>query len=323
MFGIFFSGCGTAIVLSEYQPSPIQKSKYIPSKEEIKNSELPKIIIMDIDDNAFKIANSASLGKTLSTTINQELSLAKSVKIVKRLNDANNNSTLAEEIKAAELALEVGSDVGEADYVISGDISNTTYDYKFNEGYYYTVETKEGKKRVYNPPSIDYSSCVSGTVKVLVLPELVEVKSISFDGCSSNSHEARSPRDARRSDDSLVREAGAYAIQRAINPLKNFFAKKGYIYEMRSDEDEIIVKTNLGREYGAREGEKVEIFAIEDSYNLLEDEMKKDEVKIGNGVISNQIGSDFSWVIVDELYDAKIIKAGDYIKIRYKRGYYW
>ncbi len=318
VFGILFSGCGTTVSLSEYIPAPLERSKYIPSKEDIKNNILPKIIIMDIDENSFFVANAANLGKSLSTNINQGLSRAKSVNILKRVSD----NTLDQEIKAAELAREIGSDVGQADYIITGELSDVSYDYKFNEGYYYVVDTKEGKVKKYSPPYINYNSCVSGNLKVLTLPRLDEVKSIQFNGCSSNSHEARTPRDAKISDNSLVRRAGANALNSAIYPLKNFFAKKGYIYEMRKDGDDMIVKTNLGIQNGAKEGENVIIYAIEENYNLLEDRTKKAEIQIGEGTISNQITDEYSWVIVDELDEDRVIKAGDFIKIRYSKSYF-
>jgi uncharacterized protein YceK len=328
--GMLLSGCGTAITLSEFKPVELERSKYIPSKDEINNASLPKVIITDIDNNKFAVAEMANLGKSLSSNINQTLAQAKSVSIINRAEDR----TLDEEIKASELSREIGSDVGQADYVISGEISNASYDYKFNEGYYYYVEERTDKKdkngkyiyvkkRKYSPPYIKYTSCVSGNIKILTLPELGEVKSIGFDGCSSTSEEARSPRDAKRSNSSLVRDSGVNALSSTVYPLKNFFAKKGYIYEMKQDGSDLIVKTNLGTRYGAREGESVIIYAIEDHYNMLSNESKPSEIVIGEGKISNQISSEYSWIIVDELNEETTIKAGDFIKIRYANSYFW
>ena len=63
----------------------------------------------------------------------------------------------------------------------------------------------------------------------------------------------------------------------------------------------------------------VRIFDIE----LLSDiKPPKDIIKIGKGKVSNQITQKNSWIIVDELYNNKDIKAGDFIKIEYKEGFF-
>jgi len=317
-----FTGCGTAIKLSEFQPSNMQKAKHIPSKEKMMDNGLPKVIIMDISNNGIQIAQNAKLGKSIATNLNTKLSQAKSVKLIKRVDNSSYSKMLKSEIKAAELGKEIGADIGQADYIITGQLSNASYEHSFHEGYYYYVKTKNGVVRRYRPPSISYKACAVGNVKVFKLPSLDEADSFEFNDCSSKSVEARNNRDIQTRDDSLVRAAGAEAVDTVIYPLKNFFAKKGYIYEMRKDGDKIIVKTTLGTKYGAKEGDEVNIYEIEDLTNSLTGETKQTETIIAKGTISNQLNKDFSWVIVDEVNDGKEIKAGDYIKIQYKEGFF-
>jgi TolB-like protein len=318
IFGL--TGCGTSINLSKYKQQPLQKAKNMPSKKEMTSTELPKVIIMDLSNNKIKLASQASLGKSIATNINTNLANAKSVKLVKRVDDTSYNKILAREIKMAELGKEIDADVGQADYILTGQLSNASYDYTFQEAYTTYVKTKHGVRSIYHPPSINYKACVEGNAKIFKLPSLEEATSIPFQECSNSSEEARSALSARKRNDGLLREAGAQAADTMSYPLKNFFAKKGYIYELRKDGDDIIVKTTLGTKFGAKEGDEINIYAIEDLTNPLTNETKKTEVKIAQGTISNQLNSDYSWIIIDKIEDGKAIKAGNYVKIEYKEG---
>jgi TolB-like protein len=320
VLGLGLSGCGTSIKLSAYKPTTLPKAKNMPSKEVMMSNELPKVIIMDIDDNGMKIAKQAQLGRSIATDINTNLAQARSVKLVKRVNKVSYDKMLSKEVKAAELSKELGTDVGQADYILTGQLSNASYDHSFHEGYYYYVKTKRGKERRYHPPYISYKACAVGNIKIFALPSLKEASSIPFNECSSKSEDARSASEAKLKNNGLVRAAGNEAADTVKYPLKNFFAKKGYISEMRKDGDDLIVNTTLGTKFGAKEGEEVKIYAIEDLTNSLTGVTKKTEVQIGTGKISNQINSDFSWIIVDEVEDGKNIEAGDYIKINYQEG---
>lgn len=311
------TGCGSSINLAKFKPSPLQKCENMPSKEKMMSNKLPKVIIMDIDNNNIDVANNAKLGKSIATSINTGLSSAKSVNVLKRIKTTSYDKMLSKEIKAAELAKEIGSDVGQADYLITGKLSTASYDYNFAEGYYYYVKTKQGTRRVYQPPVIRYKACSNGNIKIFSLPDLNQAESIAFDECSSTSHEARSPRDAKTRNDGLVRRSGEEAADTAQYPLKNFFAKKGYIFEMRKDGEDKIVKTTLGVKSGAKQGESVDIYAIENVFNPLTEQTSKETVKIGSGTISDKITATSSWIKIDEVQEGKSIKAGHFIKIKY------
>lgn len=318
---LFLSSCSTSIKLSEYGVHTLAKSPNMPSTNELEN-KTTKVLILTISNNKIDIASQANLGKSLASKINTNLAQAKSVSIVKRLSNDSYNKIISNEIKASELAKEVGSDVGQVDYIITGTISNATYDYQFKEGYFYKVKTKKGTKRLYQPPVIYYQACVAGYIKIFALPRLNEMKSISLDECSSTSHEARYPSDARKRNDSLVREAGEETISKASYPLKNFFAKKGYIYASKKRGGDMIVRTTLGSSSGAKQDEEVDIWSIEKYTNPLTKQTKMIEVQVAKGTISNQITSEYSWVIIDDILDDKSIHLGDYIKIKYEEGFF-
>jgi hypothetical protein len=322
LVSFLFLGCGTSIKLSQYQPALLKKSKFIPSKNRLLSNELPKVIIIDIDNNNIKLAKKSNLGSSIATKINSLLSSIKSVNILKRVKKLSNDKILLEEVKASQLSKQLGTNVGQADYIITGKLSNANYDYKFSEGYYTTYNTKNGPKQEYTPPSIKYSSCVTGNIKIFELPILKEIKSYEFNDCIQSHTDVRSPRDARKKDYALVRQAGNLGADTISYELKNFFSKKGYIYEMRQKDDDIIIKTTLGLDDNIKENQEVEIYTIEEVENILTKTKSKDIIKIGKGKVSNQITQKNSWIIVDELYNNKDIKAGDFIKIEYKEGFF-
>ena len=317
---ILLSGCGAELKLSEYTKSTLSKTNHMPSKSEL-NVKSKKVIMMPLDNNEIKIAKNAKLGNSMISKLNTKLASSKNVRIIKRVQKLNNSLKLAQEVKASELSKEIGSDIGQADFIITGQINNATYEHTFHEGYYYDCKNSEGKKvRCYSKPYMSYRSCVEGSLKVFQLPELLEVFSEPFNRCSSNSTEVRSSRNIKRSDNGLVRKAGSSAIDKVIYPLSNFFAKKGYIYQQRVKSDEKIIKVTIGSEDGAIKGDKVFIYRVVDEINPLTGEKIIEDIKIGEGIISNQITAHNSWIIIDEMYENYIVKSGDYVKIFKERG---
>jgi len=313
---LFFTGCGSELNLPDYKKTPLQNATHMPSKAEMAGAHA-KVIMMPIDNNGLSIAQRAKLGNSMIVKINTELANAKSVDIVKRVKKSSYDKILSKEVQAAELSKELGTDVGQADFIVTGQISNATYTHHFTEAYTYECRDLQGNKGICKaPPHMSYESCVEGNIKVFKLPELKEVFSNPFDECSRTGTDVRSARDVVRENNSLVREAGAEAADTVTYPLKNFFAIKGYIYEERKNADgEIILKTTLGTKTGAKEGDDVIIYDIADETNPLTGKTSTDTVKIGTGIISNQITPNSSWVIVDELTGENTPKSGDFVKI--------
>jgi hypothetical protein len=314
------TGCGTALNLTKYTPTTMNKAENMPSSKKMMSNNLPKVIIMDIDNNSIKVANQSKVGSTIATKVNTLLSDGKSVKIVKRVTKISYDKMLSKEVAAAQLSKELGTDVGQVDNIITGQISTASYDHSFAEGYYYVVKTKSGNERRYQPPMMSYKSCVVGNIKIFTLPSLDEAASFEYDECSSKTTEVRSANDVVSRNDGLVRSAALEGADTVSYSLKNFFSKKGYIYESRLNGDDKIIKTTLGAKDGAKDGETVEIYAVEDSTNNLTGVTNKETTLIATGTISNQVTPGSSWIIVDEVQSGKKIDAGDFVKIKYKEG---
>lgn len=317
---VFLTGCGAELNLPEYSKVPLPKTTHMPSNDEMKGHHA-KVIMMPLDNNDINIAQKAKLGNSMISKVNTELAEGKSVKIVKRVKKSNYSQLLSKEVAASELSKELGTDVGQADFIITGQISNATYEHTFTEGYNYECKDSKGNIRnCYMPPHMSYKSCVEGNIKVFKLPTLSEAFSKPFDECSNTSTEVRSARDVVRENSGLVRKAGLEAADSATYPLKNFFALKGYIYEERTKDNDEILKTTLGLKAGATKGAAVYIYSVIDDTNSLTGATTKETVKIGEGTVSNQITPNSSWIIVDEMFNNYTPKAGDYVKIVQKES---
>jgi TolB-like protein len=305
--GFGLTGCmgGPSINLKDYKKVSLTKSKFATAKK--KQAGTAKIIIMNIDNNGIANAEKINLGKSLASNINKELSENKNVRVLKRISSDNYEKILSKEIKAAEVGKELGEDVGQANYLVSGQLSNVTYTNKFTEASSYV--DKDGKSH-YTAPSIKYEACVQGTLKVFSLPELQEQETKSFDECSSSSEQARSPRDAKASNGTLEREAGAEAMDSVAYTLKSFFTPKAYISKMKKDGDTKIIEVGVGKKQGVKNGDEVNIFTMTND----------GPVQIGEGEVTNKITNTKCWVMVTDLEDDATIKQGDYVKVIYKEG---
>ncbi|NPA55400.1 MAG: hypothetical protein GXO40_03465 [Epsilonproteobacteria bacterium] len=311
---LILGGCGTSVNLLEYKPQPLSVAKYVPPKEQLIHHSLPKVVVANVDDNGIRIAKKANLGRVMTVEVVKNLSLLHSVRVIQRLK-ALSYKDIKKEIKAASLAKKTGLNIG-ADYIILGKLSNASYDYNFHEGYCYTINTKKlGLQRICKSPSVDYKACVDGDIKILKLPSLTEAQLFTIHKCVYQSEDIRSPRYIRKINNGLLRRAATQAIDSLYGKFRDFFAQKGYIYALRKKGDDIIVQTTLGAKFGAKEGDEVEIYHKERFFNPLTQQYNMTNIKIGYGIISNQITDEYSWVIVKKLQ--KPVKAGDFVKLKF------
>ena len=306
------TGCGSSINLNKFSPTNAPKAQIMPTKAELAGKK-PNVIVMDADNNNIPVAQKAEAGRTIGTKINGSLAASNEVNIIQRLKSTN----LEDEVKRAELAKSLGAKG--VNYVVGGKISNATYTWAFHEEQRWT--DKKGRVHV-TPPYISYESCISGNIKVLSLPNLKIVKTIPIEACSHDSEDARYPSQARKYDPSLVRKAAMEAADDATYPLKNFFAPKGYIEEIRRNGDDLIAEVTIGTQNGLKTGQDVEIYTIKIMTNKLTGQKHKESVKIGEGTVSNQIGNDYAWIIINNLKDGATLHIGDYIKPVSKEGFF-
>ncbi len=293
---ILLTGCAEKINPNEFHPMIAQKAQIQPSPREIRYK--PNVIIFTKDNNYYE--------KQAKNYLESFLINSKYVNIIDR------KSTIKNEIKLAENAKATNSDLNQADFIIIENITPKTYNTQYIPPKYY----KDKKGKIYKIPGYyQYEACSSGYINIYnVLPYKL-INSIYAKGC----YYTTTP-----NYQNIKNYVMLYSINQAINnskyPLYKVFTPKGYIFEIRKKDDEIILHTTLGSKNGAKEGERV---------NIYEKRIKKlpfnispiiEEIKIGEGIISNVVNENDSWIIVKKLKQTP--KIGDYVKMNYKYSFW-
>jgi hypothetical protein len=322
---MLFLGCSsTKINLKEFSPAPIIKSQFAPSKQQIQNSQtLPKVLIMNFDESNIKLAKNAGLGNVLANTLNSALSSSKVVDVVKRVEFYN----LKDEVKAAKISKELQTNIGAANYVITGTVDNVTFNSTFfpKNVTYKKVKAYDRNNKPYNkvkkiiiPAYARYESCVNGSVKIYTLPELATKNSYSFSSCNLYFQDTLYASLMKKSDPSLTRKSAQKGIYSKLNSIKNNFSKKGYIFERKINEDkDNIFNITLGYNQGIKEGQTANIYTTKNSFSPLLNEKIKQKTFIGKAVISDQVFENNAWIILEKLNENEVIKIGDEVKIIY------
>jgi hypothetical protein len=117
--------------------------------------------------------------------------------------------------------------------------------------------------------------------------------------------------------EALLEEALEEALPCIDVNVKNQFAPRGYVEEHRVSKtgDAHIYKTSLGSRNGARPGIELTIFRVQ-YMTTAAGQQARAERRIGQAVITDQIGKDFSWVSVSA-DDKETILAGDLVRAIY------
>ena len=84
MLVLLFTGCGTAIGnLSAYKPHQLERAELMPSQKALAGQKL-KVVVMSVEDDSFKIAKQANLGKALTRMLESEIGRDQSIEILDR-----------------------------------------------------------------------------------------------------------------------------------------------------------------------------------------------------------------------------------------------
>jgi len=292
LIGIFFIGCSEKINPAEFHPIPAQKAPIQPTQREIKYK--PNVIIFPKDNNNY-YENKAK--EVLSSLLINS----------KYVNILDRHSNIQDEIKLAENAKATNSNLNQADYIIVENITPKSYNEKYTPPKYY----KDKKGRIYKIPGYyTYEACSSGYIKIYSTIPYQLISSLYANKCystTSTNHE------------NIKKSVQLESIKSAIEDIKyniyKIFTPKGYIFEIRKKGDKIILHTTLGKDKGAKEGEKVDIYTKKIIKLPFNKKTEIEEQKIGEGVISNVVNAKDSWVIVKDYKEMP--KIGDYIKMNY------
>jgi len=290
---ILFTGCSLKINPNEYNPYPAPKAEIMPTKREINFK--PSIIVYSKKDKLNLFAKNILL---------RVLNNSHLVNILDR------NNSIKDEIKLAEEAKLTNSDLNQADYAIFLEITSTSYNYRYIPPTYY----KDKKGHIHKIPGYyKYTGCIDGYIKVYSLIPYQLKKIIYLNDCESTTDEKY-----LNYKNYLLKEAVIEAIDDEKYEIFKIFTPKGFIFEIRKKDDDFIIHTTLGSKNGAKEGERVNIYTRK-KISLFGNE-KIEEIKIGEGIISNIVHENDSWIIVKKL--KRKIHIGDYVKMNYKHTFW-
>ncbi|WP_138708174.1 hypothetical protein [Desulfocurvibacter africanus] len=309
-----FAGCAPTISnLGEYHAIQMSQADFMPAPEQLKSAKT-KIVVFPLSESNIAIAQKSNLGTVTAGAVENQLS-GGAVELV----DRQSAEKLQQEVMLSEInnhGTYNGPQV--ADFAISGNVDKATFGYKYSEAY--TTRDSKGNTS-YHPAQFTYSANVSGKIKIIQLPSLEVVKTIAFADSVGMSEDAHGRVPTQDSGTPLVVKAATDAIHSARIDLKNYFAKKGYVLEKRTKKDDAIYKINLGSEDGLMTGDICQIYTINRTVNAITQEESTEELLLGEGTVSNQMGANYSWLIIDDADLQAPIRLGDYVKAKYSKGF--
>jgi hypothetical protein len=292
----------------------------MPSKAQLARDRA-RVVVLDIDDDSIELAKKFNLGVTLRQKI-ESLLAEGGVDVI----DRKLAVTLQKEIMLAEMKGKHGYKGPEvADFGITGNVVVVNYSTSYSKAS--TWIDKEGKSH-YTPPRCGYAIQFEADLKVHELPSLRLVDTIKLDETARQSislegrYASSCPKYNNEQLRGLVAEAGISAVGEAEVDLKNNFAPQGYVTEARSNDDDNIFKVTMGRQAGLEEGLLVDVIQFYSNEDLLTGETSIEETKLVNAIVSSNVGSEYSWIIVDDAEKAERIRLGDAVKVRYEDGWF-
>lgn len=287
----------------EFSEAPLRDSDSVPASTD--PSRRTRVVVMPTDDSPS--ARGAGLAAVASSTLETILGTGGVEVIDRKLADK-----LEQELKLAEVrgsGSYGGPDV--ADYAIRVVMGTAGWNSTFVAATQYKNPLTGKIDQI--PASYTHSATSSMSLKVYQLPSLKLVEQMDATGKLNltNQQRAAFPSDAI----GLMRGATDAGIKGKKNEVLNEFAPKGYITEKRVKGKEAIFRVQLGKNTGAKKGDKVEIWTLQKVGSSL------DEVSLGTGVMTNIIGNDGSWILVDDEKVAARVRKYDYVKVKMGGGF--
>lgn len=310
------AGCSSTTIknLDAMQPVSLQPSDVMPSKAELAGGK-PRVVVFEAEHGDIALAKSARVGSTIASEIEKHLA-ATNVELVDRklANKLRKELALAEMHGKAEYQ---GEQV--ADFAILGVVSQAAAGAKFTEGKQF-VDKKGNTVTI--APSCKYNGEVAGSVRIYKMPSMRPVTTEELSGSAYSSEDVRYSQDCAMSKtgaEQFARNAATRAVARMRTNLQNQFAPTGFVIEQRANEDQVVVKVTLGGKHGVKQGDTVEIMNVTRMDNPLTKQTSIETFKLGTARVSNQIGTESAWIIIDEEIAAKI-RIGQPVRLQFKKG---
>ena len=311
---IAVSGCATQIKdIGDYQKAPLSETDVMPTAQQL-DAKRTKVLVFEADDQA--VRNRLRDAGVLKARKIEEVLSGSSVEIV----DRSLALKLRDEIALAE-AKGDGSTTYSGPEVASVAVRSFITD--VGAGSKYTPASQyEYKGKFYQVAhSCSYTGYATGGVRVYEVPSLRLMGTFALKGNVSTSENAYC-RDDQSTLLGLARQAVEDSVHRNRADLKNMFAPKGYVVEKRAKDKNVIFKVMVGKASGAASQDKLTFYTLRKNENRLTKKVEFEEVPITTGVLSDQIGEDFAWIVPDDLDKARQIRLSDFVKVVYKKGFF-
>lgn len=303
------AGCQTSKIeggAAAWDEATLRDSDVVPASTDA--SRRTRVVVMPTDDAP--ATRGAGLAAVASATLEAVLGTGGVEVIDRKLADR-----LEQELKLAEVrgsGAYGGPDV--ADFAIRVVMGNAGWNSTFVAASQYK-NPLTGKIDTI-PASYTHSASSAMSLKIYQLPTLKLVEQMDATGRLNNTNQqvAAGPAQAI----GLMRGATEAGIRGKRNEVLNEFAPKGYITEKRvhAKEKKAIFRVQLGKNTGAKQGDKVEIWTLQKVGSSF------DEVSLGTGVMSNIIGNEGSWILVEDEKVANRVRKYDYVKVKMGGGFF-
>lgn len=263
-------------------------------------SRLTRVVVLASEDSP-SAPRTAGLASVATAGLEAALGAGGVEVVERRLADR-----LDAELKLAEMSgagSYGGPDV--ADYAIRVVMGNARVDAKYEQA----SQTKIAGRTINRAAGFTSVATSAMTVRIYQVPSLRVVQSIPVEG-----RHIVMEQPSAGDPVPLLRTATDRGIGDRKADVLNAFAPKGYITERRVLEKKSIFRVQLGRQTGAKSGDTIEIWTLQKVGSAY------DEVQLGKGVMSDIVGAEGSWILVDDERVAARVRNGDFVKVRHSRS---
>lgn len=153
-----------------------------------------------------------------------------------------------------------------------------------------------------------YEINASGQIQIYDIPALTPAKTIDVEGSWTrvkDTTENECPSLNRTQWEILAETAVREATEDGAAAVKNYVGPRAYILERRAKGDKNIFKLSLGEKRGFEWRSDVHI------YRPAAGE------KVAEATVTNRVGDDYAWVLIDEPETAEKVRRGYYAKVHY------
>ena len=320
---LMFFGCSSTAIksINDFSPVPMNKSEMMPSGTELEGRPY-RVVVFGIDDDQVALAKKSEIGDVVTQNL---------MRLISKSNAKAINGVGMDDLRLAIVGHSAAYNKDATDYAVTGQIAVANFKSKYNKVKTYKekrLDSNTRKKSYAQKPTCSYTALVQGNLNVYDVKSMSRVKDIAISGGSFRTIDAtrnyyqRCPRLSNSEVLNMMRSAAAKAVSRENVLLKNLFQPNGYVLERRSNGKTSIFKVSFGQKNGIEEGQKAVFFASDRSRHAITGKMNNDKYKIAEGDVTNQIGTNNAWVMMDDEAIAAQIKVGDIVKVSYEKSFF-